>query len=134
MCIRDRTYVNNSASPVAAFSSPTLTWSGLSVPANGSLTLTFDATIDTFSAPPPPTEKEFSNQGTVTSPQITTPVFTDGNGDPGDGEQPTVITATTAAGAPKLDLQKRGALAGNAAGGTAVNPGDTVLYLSLIHI
>lgn len=126
------TYVNNSASPVAAFSSPTLTWSGLSVPANGSLTLTFDATIDTFSAPPPPTEKEFSNQGTVTSPQITTPVFTDGNGDPGDGEQPTVITATTAAGAPKLDLQKRGALAGNAAGGTAVNPGDTVLYTLVV--
>lgn len=119
------TYVGSS--PTATLSGATLTWTPLSVPAGGSLTVTFDATIDPFAE----AEKTFSNQGTVSSPQVGS-VLTDGNGDPGDGDQPTVITAATGGGAPSLDLQKRWSLVGNAADGTAVNPGDIVLYTLVV--
>jgi len=121
------TYV--SSSPTATLTGTTLTWTNLSVPANGSLTLTFDAKIDSFTD----AERIFSNQGTVYSPQVGS-VLTDGNGDPSDGAQPTVIVAvtTTGSGAPNLDLQKRWSLVGNAAGGTEVNPGDIVRYTLVV--
>lgn len=120
------TYVGSS--PTATLSGATLTWTHLSVPAGGSLTLHFDATIDPFTE----AEKVFSNQGTVSSPQVGS-VLTDGNGDPSDGAQPTVIVAvTTGSGAPNLDLQKRWSLVGNAAGGTEVNPGDIVRYTLVV--
>ncbi|RUQ37757.1 MAG: IPTL-CTERM sorting domain-containing protein, partial [Candidatus Competibacteraceae bacterium] len=116
------------SSPTATLSGATLTWTHLSVPAGGSLTLHFHATIDPFTE----AEKVFSNQGTVSSPQVGS-VLTDGNGDPSDGAQPTVIVAvTTGSGAPNLDLQKRWNLVGNAAGGTEVNPGDIVRYTLVV--
>jgi len=120
-------YVANSANPAAILTGSTLTWSNLSIPAGGSLTLRFDVTVDPFTE----TERVFDNVGTVSSPQGGS-VSTDGNGDPGDGAQPTVIAAANGNGAPRLDLQKRWSPAGNATGGQAVNPGDTLLYTLIV--
>jgi uncharacterized repeat protein (TIGR01451 family)/fimbrial isopeptide formation D2 family protein len=120
-------YVAGSANPTATLAGATLTWSNLSVPAGGSLTLRFDVTVDPFTE----AERVFNNQGTVSSPQIGS-VSTDGNGDPGDGAQPTVIAAANGNGAPQIDLQKRWSLAGNVANGSAVNPGDILLYTLIV--
>jgi uncharacterized repeat protein (TIGR01451 family)/fimbrial isopeptide formation D2 family protein len=120
-------YIADSANPLATLAGSILTWTNLSVPVGGSLTLSFDVTVDPFTE----TERVFNNQGTVSSPQVGS-VLTDGNGDPSDGTQPTVITATTGGGAPRLDLQKRWTLAVDVGGDGTVNPGDTLLYTLLV--
>ena len=115
-----------SANPSATLTGSTLSWTGLNIAVGGSLTLTFDVTIDAF----PEAVKVFSNQGTVSGTQVGN-TLTDGNSDPSDGAQPTVITAAninTGNDTPQLDLQKRWSLVGNVSGGTEVNPGDIVLY------
>jgi uncharacterized repeat protein (TIGR01451 family) len=116
------TYV--SANPLPSTVGPTLEWTNLSIPPGGSLTLSFDVTIAAFAEP----EKAFSNQGSVSSPQMGT-VTTDGNGDPSDGAQPTVITAVSSGtGTPRLDLRKSWSLSHDVAGDGTVNPADTLLY------
>ena len=117
-------YVSGSASPAATLAGATLTWSNLSVPANGTLVVTFDVTINPLSG----STRAFSNQLVASSPQIGA-VQTDSNGDPGDGAQPTTITAVVGAtGAPRLELRKRWELQQDLGGDGAVSPGDTVLY------
>ncbi|MCB1718762.1 MAG: DUF11 domain-containing protein, partial [Candidatus Competibacteraceae bacterium] len=69
----------------------------------------------------------FVNQGVTDSDQ-TEPGLTDSNGDPSDGLQPTEIDATTGAGAPALDVEKRWRLAIDNDGDGLVDPGDTLAY------
>ncbi|MBK7541480.1 MAG: DUF11 domain-containing protein [Candidatus Competibacteraceae bacterium] len=121
------TYVGGSANPPATLAGSTLTWTNLSVPANGELRLSFDAKIAAFTS----AERVFNNEGAVSSPEIGT-VPTDANLDPGDGAQPTTITAVSGAtGRPKLELRKRWTLQ-DTAGDGSVNPGDTLLYEVLV--
>ncbi len=117
------TYV--SANPIPSTVGSTLEWTNLSIAPGGSLTISFDVTIAVFAD----SEKTFSNQGSVSSPQSGT-VPTDSNGDPSDGAQPTVITAVSSGtGAPRLDMQKSWSLSNDVAGDGTVNPADTLLYV-----
>ena len=121
------TYVGGSTNPPATLAGATLTWTNVSVPANGELRLSFDASINAFTG----SEQTFNNLGSVSSATVGT-VSTDANLDPGDGAQPTTITAVTGAtGRPRLELRKRWTLQ-DTAGDGSVNPGDTVLYEVLV--
>ncbi len=90
-----------------------------------------DVTVDgppLFDSDANPTSETFVNQGGVDSDQ-TDPGFTDSNGDPSDGAQPTEFTAVDGvAGAPALDVEKRWRLAIDADGDGLVDPGDTLAY------
>jgi len=121
------TYVVGSASPAASWDGTRLTWSNQNLPVGASLTFTFDVDIQPF----PQQEREFSNQASASSAQ-TGSVLSDANGDPGDGQQPTLISATNGAGVPRLDLQKHWSLAGNLVGGNEVDPGDILLYTLIL--
>lgn len=121
------TYVVGSASPAASWDGTRLTWSNLNLPVGASQTFTFDVDIQPF----PQQEREFSNQASASSAQ-TGSVLSDANGDPGDGQQPTLISATNGAGVPRLDLQKHWSLAGNLVGGNEVDPGDILLYTLIL--
>jgi uncharacterized repeat protein (TIGR01451 family)/fimbrial isopeptide formation D2 family protein len=86
---------------------------------------TFEVTIEG----PLSGARMFTNQGTADSDQ-TGPVASDGNGDSADGQQATVFTATAGSGGdgPRLDVQKRWRLIGDANADGLVNPGETIEY------
>ena len=93
---------------------------------------TFDVLVDAplynGSGDGDPNRETFVNQGTGDSDQ-TTPVLSDGDGDPTDGLQPTTIDAVDGvAGAPNVDVQKRVVLAGDVDGDGLVDPGDGLRY------
>lgn len=94
------------------------------------VSLSFNVTIDSplvnFDADP--LSETFVNQGTASSNE-TSPVLTDGNGDPSDGEQPTFFTAVNGGlASPLIDVEKRWSLDTDLNGNTLVNPLDTILY------
>lgn len=95
---------------------------GLSVGAHE--ILTFDVTIDAFV----PSSNTYTNQADVDSDQ-TEPGLSDGNGDPGDGYQPTQFTAVNGiAGTPIIDVEKRRTLGVDQDGDGLFDPGDTIRY------
>jgi uncharacterized repeat protein (TIGR01451 family)/fimbrial isopeptide formation D2 family protein len=116
-------YVSSSASASSgtiSVNAPAVTVSGLTLPVSGTATAQFDVTVGAVGT--------FSNQGTATSDQ-TGSVKTDGNGDPTDGNQPTVFTAVASGGGtPVIDVQKRWHLAVDLTGDGRVNPDDTIGY------
>jgi uncharacterized repeat protein (TIGR01451 family)/fimbrial isopeptide formation D2 family protein len=127
------TYVAGSAQPASigggslSQTAGVITLSGASLAANTSLAFVFDVTINTFL----PATADFTNQGTATSDQ-TQPTRTDGNGNPNDGNQPTVFTAVNPTAPPQtlpvLDVQKRAAIVLDNNGNGVVNPGDRVSF------
>jgi uncharacterized repeat protein (TIGR01451 family)/fimbrial isopeptide formation D2 family protein len=101
-------------------------WSGIGTLAPGAVvSATFDVTITSVAG----TSQTYVNQGTATSTQ-TGGVLTDSNGNPGDGNQPTTITAVGGGGTatPVLDVQKRWSLAIDTPPTGVPSPGDTLLY------
>lgn len=102
-----------------------ITLTGASLPAGASIIFTFDVTINPFAA----ASLDFTNQGTATSNQ-TQPTRTDSNGNPADGNQPTVFTAVgTPPAGPVLDVQKRATIVLDNNGSGTVNPGDRISYI-----
>jgi len=116
-------YVSSSASAsggTISVNAPAVTVSGLTLPVSGTATAQFDVTVGAVGT--------YTNQGTATSDQ-TGSVKTDSNGDPTDGNQPTVFTAVASGGGtPVVDVQKRWQLAVDLNGDGRVNPGDTIGY------
>lgn len=112
----------NAAQGSISVTSGVVTWNIGALPVGQIVNAYFDVTIDAFSG-----SKTFSNQGNVsstTSGVITVP--TDGNGDPGDGAQPTVFDAGISA--PRLDVQKRWSLDGDADNNGFPSKGDSLRY------
>ncbi len=123
------TYVGGSANATAG--TPTvnagaLSWTLPTLAAGDFEVLVFNVTVDD-PLPGSVTDYSFSNQGATDSDQ-TQPGLTDGNGDPSDGFQPTDIGATTGAGAPALDVEKRWSLSDDLNSNGLANPGDTIAY------
>ncbi len=122
-------YVPGSAAAGAGtlgVSGGTVTWSAIGALAPGaSVAATFDVTIASVSG----STQTYVNQGAATSTE-TGGVFTDDNGDPGDGNQPTQFTAVSGGGtaAPLIDVQKRWAVAVDTAPLGVPSPGDTLQY------
>ncbi len=116
-------YVSSSASASSgtiSVNAPAVTVSGLTLPVSGMATAQFDVTVGAAGT--------FTNQGTATSDQ-TGSVKTDSNGDPTDGNQPTVfIAVASGGGTPVIDVQKRWQLVVDLNGDGRVNPGDTLGY------
>ena len=108
-------------------SAAVITLTGATLAAGATASFSFDVTINPFS----PATLDFTNQGSATSDQ-TQPTRTDGNGNPADGNQPTVFTAINPAAPPAtvpiLDVQKRVAISVDANGNGVVNPADRVIY------
>ncbi|MBK1644967.1 hypothetical protein CKO25_09955, partial [Thiocapsa imhoffii] len=116
----------NSSAGTATVSGQSLTWAVPTLAAGDFEILDFRVTVDD-PLPGSATDFTFTNQGATTSNE-TPPGLTDGNGNPSDGFQPTEIDATTGAGAPRLDVQKRWSLAQDLNGNGLANPGDVIGY------
>ncbi len=101
--------------------------SDMIVDVNSSEYIYFEVTIDNWTAPP--TSKTYQNQGLADSDQ-TDPVYSDGNGDPSDGAQPTEFVAVTDASAasPQVDITKSWELFADNTPTGDVNPGDELRY------
>ena len=114
-----------------------VTLAGMNIAPNGIEHLSFRVTIDNpltdISGDGNVHGESFSNQGTADSDE-TDPVLSDGNGDPADGNQPTVFFAADDPGSatPMLDVEKRWSLHADINGDGIVNPGDVLVYT--IHI
>ncbi|UHD18276.1 DUF7933 domain-containing protein [Thiocapsa bogorovii] len=122
-------YVSGSAN--ATGGTPTvvgqsLSWSVPTLAAGDFEVLVFNVTVDN-PLPGNANDYTFTNQGATDSDQ-TLPGLTDGNSDPTDGFQPTEIEATTGAGQPRVDAQKRWTLASDRDGNGLANPGDVIGY------
>jgi len=91
------------------------------------VTVTFDVTIDPWTAPP--TTQAYVNQGTADSDQSSS-VLSDSNGDPSDGSQSTQFLAVSSggSGSPVLDVEKRATLFLDNDSDGLVDPGDTIGY------
>ena len=102
---------------------------GASIPIGGIITAELRVTIDAFV----PATMTYTNQAATDSDQ-TDPGLSDSNGDPSDGDQPTVFSAVNGvAGTPLLDVEKRWEQAGDADGDGLVDPGDTIDYTITIQ-
>ena len=111
----------------AAIAGQALTWPVGTLAAGSWAAAVFDVTIN---APLPGSVNTytFTNQGSADSNE-TTPIPTDGNGNPSDGYQPTSITAVDGIpGSPDLDVQKRYTVAVDNGGDGYASPGDTLEY------
>ncbi len=123
------TYVPASATATAGtigVAGANVTWSGIGTVAPAAVvSVTFDVTITSVTPP----SQTYVNQGTATSTQSGN-VRTDGNGNPSDGNQPTMITAVAGGGGatPLLDVQKRWSIAIDTPPTGVASPGDTLLY------
>ncbi len=112
-----------------AITGQTFTLTGASIPIGGTITVTFDVTIDAFGA----TYETFITQAEADSDQ-TDPVPSDGNGEPGDGNQPTrFIAVNGVAGVPVIDVEKRWFLAADLNGDGTTDPGETIGYKIFIQ-
>ena len=100
---------------------PAVSLTGMSIAADDFEYIRFQVTVDAAGT--------FENQGTADADE-TDPVNSDGNGDPTDGEQPTVFQAVDSGGSgdPVLDFEKRWRLTGDVNGNGRVNPGDELTY------
>lgn len=122
-------YVAGSATATAgtvAVAGSAVNWSGVGTLAPGAaVTATFDVTIVAVTPP----QQAYVNQGTAVSAE-TGAVRTDGNGDPSDGNSPTVFVAVGAGGtaAPVLDVQKRWTVLTDTPPLGVSSPGDTIRY------
>jgi len=113
----------NAAQGTISVTSGVVTWNIGALPVGQIVNAYFDVTINAFSG-----SKTFSNQGSVSSSTLgVTTVQTDGNGDPGDGAQPTVFDAGTTP-TPKLDVQKRWSLDIDADNNGFPSKGDSLHY------
>ncbi len=81
-----------------------------------------------------PSDETFTNQATASADGVS-PVLSDVDGDPSDGNQPTSFVAIGPGGvaAPILDVQKRVDLVVDPAADGVVNPGDTLEYVVAIR-
>lgn len=115
---------------------PNLTLSVPTLAPGATISGSFDVEIDSplRNDDGDPTREVFVNQGSVTSDQ-TSPVPTDGNTDPTDGEQPTMFpaVATPGTGTPALDAEKRVTHSNDVHGDGLVNPGDGLTYVATIQ-
>jgi len=119
--------VTQEVAPNAAIAGQNLTWPAGSLTAGSWAAAVFDVTIN---APLPGSVNiyTFTNQGSADSNE-TTPIPSDGNGDPSDGYQPTSITAVDGIpGTADLDVQKRYTVAVDGGGDGYASPGDTLEY------
>lgn len=122
-------YVPGSASASAgtlAVAGSSVSWTGVgSLAIGASVTASFDVTITSVTPP----QQAYVNQGTASSLE-TGPVRTDGNGDPTDGNSPTVFVAVGAGGTagPLLDVQKRWVVATDTPPLGVPSPGDAIRY------
>ncbi len=99
---------------------PNIDLTGMTIDVGENKYLWFEVTIDNAGT--------FVNQGTGDSNE-TDPEPTDANGDPSDGDQPTVFSAVDpGTGTPELNPEKRWYLVDDADGNGVVNPGDTIEY------
>jgi len=129
------TYVSGTASITAVSGSVSVTGQTVtaafpSLALTDIVALSFDVTIDfpLVNFDGDPLSELFINQGTASSNE-TSPVLTDGNGDPSDGEQPTFFTAVSGGlASPLIDAEKRWSLDTDLNGNTLVNPLDTIHY------
>ncbi|MEO1385078.1 MAG: hypothetical protein AAFV78_17795, partial [Bacteroidota bacterium] len=103
---------------------PNITWSGITLDVGEVATVTLDVTIDAITG----ATATLTNQGSVDSDQ-TDPTSTDSNGDPTDGNQPTVFEAVNSGTAsPNLDVEKRWVQTVDGDGDGLVDPTDTYRY------
>jgi fimbrial isopeptide formation D2 family protein/uncharacterized repeat protein (TIGR01451 family) len=113
-------------SPNASFMGQTVTASFDVIPAGASETITVTGTANAVGT--------HVNQGVVDSDE-TEPTMTDGNTDPSDGEQPTVIVVVDEGeeGAPQLVATKTVAILTETNGDGLLNPGESIRYTIVVQ-
>ena len=123
------------SSGTVALSGNSLSLTGMTIAAGDNEYISVDVTIDQplYDSDGDASSETFENQGTADSNE-TDPVLTDSNGDPSDGNQPTVFVAGDGTPSePVIDVEKRWALSVDNDGDGVVDPGDTIKYTIYIY-